>query len=479
MKDFVTSLDNDNSKSLQDESHDGLEPEIKIQLSDDYYEAYVTIDYTNSTVNLTKDRLIDILKSSNILYGINHNAIDDIIKSKINVSNLLIARGKRHLNGTDGKIEYFVNKELTLKPEELLDGNVDHKNLNFVQSVKKGDILAKTIPPTSGEDGITVTGKNIKAKPGKPVRLLAGKNTLLSNDGDVTYLLADSAGHIKYENEKISILKVLEINTDIGISTGNISFNGKIIINGNVNMGYKIESEDDIEINGIVEGAHLISGGNIIIKQGIQNKSYLSASKNVYSKFIENCQVVADADVICDVILHSSIESQGSIIANDKKGLIIGGSLKGKKEVIAKTIGSEIGTITTIELGIDNNFINNINKIRDSIIELKGNIDKLTQAINILDKQIQTDSTNSKLIDILDKTNKTKIQHSSQLVELEEKLIKMNEYIKLSKFCKVSASIFYPGVKVKINNCHYNIKNIFKSSTLTIEDGDIRVGNYT
>ncbi len=62
------------------------------------------------------------------------------------------------------------------------------------------------------------------------------------------------------------------IQGDVGVETGNINFTGKVIVSGNVMSGYEIISNEDIEINGIVECATLKSKGDITIRQGVQGK---------------------------------------------------------------------------------------------------------------------------------------------------------------------------------------------------------------
>lgn len=39
---------------------------------------------------------------------------------------------------------------------------------------------------------------------------------------------------------------------------------------GNVTTGFAIKAEGDIIVNGVVEGATLVSGGNIVLKRGMQ-----------------------------------------------------------------------------------------------------------------------------------------------------------------------------------------------------------------
>ncbi len=50
------------------------------------------------------------------------------------------------------------------KPKVLEDGSVDYKDMDTYQFVNEGDLLAEKTLPTEGEDGMSVTGRVIKAR---------------------------------------------------------------------------------------------------------------------------------------------------------------------------------------------------------------------------------------------------------------------------------------------------------------------------
>ncbi len=463
------------SMNNNEESEKSL-PTILVELSDDYYEAYLTIKCDNTQCLLDKDMIYKILEEKNITYGLDYNTIDLIINECKSVDRVKIAQGKKHQNGKDGKIIFNFHDDSQFKPQKLDNGKVDHKNLNFVNQINKGDILAEKSLPTLGINGITVTGKTIKAKPGKNINFKIGKNVKISDDG--LKLIADEVGIVKIEyDDRISIIKVLEINQDVGVSTGNIKFDGKIIINGNVNSGYKVIGGEDVIINGVVEGAEIIAKGNIYIKKGIYNRAVVMAHENIECKFMESSRVSSQKNIKCDVIMHCDVNSQGTIMANIKKGLIVGGIIQAKKEIIAYAIGSQIGTITKLRLGINENFLEELNNIKKIYTETKNNMKKLNQAIDILNKQYKNDPNNTQLKTILDKTEKTKQQYNEEANKLESKINNMYETLKASCDCKIISNVFYPGVKIRINNSHYNIKKILKKTALVLENGEIRATN--
>ncbi len=108
--------------------------------------------------------------------GIDLDVVDSIAQNPENIQSVIVAKGKPHQNGRDGEIKYLVDIDKEAKPKMLEDGSVDFKEIDAFTTVKKGDVLAEKVDPTEGTPGLTVTGKNIKGKPGKIANFKFGKN---------------------------------------------------------------------------------------------------------------------------------------------------------------------------------------------------------------------------------------------------------------------------------------------------------------
>ncbi len=466
----------DNFKFKPKDQHSGThmidKSDINIEISSDYYEAYLTINFNDTFTSISKEDLLDVIEKKHISYGINYDVIEEIIKNKRSITKFLIAKGNKHKNGEDGKITYNFDINDSPRPSLSESGKADHKNLNIIHKVKKGEILGSRTSPTDGTEGITVTGKTIKGKPGKLLNLKPGKNTILSND--TNYLIANQNGFIKIVDERVCVIPILEINSDVGVSTGNIHFNGKIIVNGNVEKGYTIESEDEIEIYGIVEGSKIIATGDIRIHQGANNGASIISDNNITVKFMEGCIVRCGKKLICEAVLHCDIESKEELIVNEGKGLIVGGRIKVRKKITAKNIGSQIGTLTKLQLGIDDSLLSEYKNINDIIKQLKDNIGKLNQAITMLQPQVKLKSNDSKLNSMLEKSLSTKKQYLNKLKVNEIELNNILKIIDELKSAKISSDIIHTGVKIKINNSYYNPRSILKNVILMKDEGEIR-----
>ena len=223
---------------------------VSVRISDDYYKAYLSVEFYYKDVVVKPEELVKILKEKNIIFGIKYNVIESICKNKETVFNELVAEGIPHIHGADARVEYAFDKDYKAKPQIMEDGRVDFKNMGFVEMVHAGDLLATKIPLTKAKAGTTVTGKTIAGKNGKEIVLKLGKNVSLSSDG--LRVISDVDGTVTLEGDKITVSNLLELKKDIGVETGNISFQGQVIVNGNVTNGYAVECEGDLIINGVV-----------------------------------------------------------------------------------------------------------------------------------------------------------------------------------------------------------------------------------
>lgn len=296
-----------------------------------------------------------------------------------------------------------------------------------------------------------------------------GKNLQVSEDGLKLY--STVTGTIKLEGDKISVIEVLEIRNDVGVKTGNISFTGKVIVFGNVTTGYSIECEE-LEVNGIVESANLKVNGNITISIGVQGND----AANIYcggslkAQTLNNCHLTVKGDIMCDTLMHSNVICDGEIRAAGRKGMIVGGEICARRSIRANIIGSEMGTTTSLKLGMDSTLLDEYKALTEQLKEAKEQSTKLDQLVRLLTKNVQTAPDNKEMKDKLDQMIPARDNSYSLMNELNEKNNKMLELFNKMNDSFVTASTLYPGVKVKIGSNFFNAKDELKNIKL-IKDG--------
>ncbi|MBL0388938.1 DUF342 domain-containing protein [Tumebacillus sp. ITR2] len=339
---------------------------------------------------LNYDCLVDHLRQNGVSYGVDMVSCQQLVMNPRAYigGKTKIAMGKEPINGENASIEIMINNESEQSPRMLEDGRVDFYNLGVVNTVLKGQLLARKTPATEGIQGVGVGGAALMAKPGRDVRLPAGKNTTISED--TLNLLADADGHVSYNprESKINVFNVFEVKGDVDFSVGNIDFLGNVKVNGSVLPGFKIVAAGDIEVAGFVDGAILEAGGDILIRGGVQmrSKGLIKASGTVRSRFMQGANVEAGLDVIVrDSIMHCHISAGRHVLMEAQKSVIVGGLVRAGEEVRTRTLGSPMATPTEIEVGVHPHLRTEMQELQVRLKELYLHVDKTKKALALLD----------------------------------------------------------------------------------------------
>ncbi|MCH5254323.1 MAG: DUF342 domain-containing protein [Lachnospiraceae bacterium] len=323
---------------------------------------------------MTPQDLLDDLKLKGIIHGIKTDAIADFFKKREYCEDILIAEGTAPVQGTDARIEYYFNTDKKAKPTLKEDGSVDFFQLNIVQHCNKGDVLAKLIPEVPGKYGMNLLGARIKPADVKKAVLKYGNNIEISEDKTTLTSLVN--GHVELVEDSVFVSDVLIVE-NVDNSTGNIDYEGSVQINGNVFTNFQVKAQGNIEVKGVVEGAYLEAGDNIIIARGMNGmgRGTLNAGGNIVSKFLENVTASADGYIASESVLHSTIMAGTEINIDGRRGFITGGKATAVNCINVKTLGSSMGADTTVEVGLDP-------KLEIKIKELQTQIEEETASVN-------------------------------------------------------------------------------------------------
>ncbi|GKX28957.1 polymerase [Vallitalea longa] len=428
---------------------------------------------------LTSEAIVKELQGRNIEFGIDYEKIDLIVKNKKYNRDIIVARGLKPVKGKDGEIEYLFETQKKIKPHMNKDGTVDYHKLNLITNVKDGDALARLIKEEEGIAGKNVYGQEVPPPKVKAKKLYFGKNTKVRDN--TLYAIKD--GQVKIDDGKVIVLDYLEIPGNVDNSTGDIDFFGTVLIRGNVLTGYNVKAKGDVEVSGVVEGAHIIADGNIVLHRGIQgmDRGIIEAKGNVMAKYIENSKVTAGGCIHSDAILHSDVSCKGNILVDGKKGLISGGTVRSGIEVSAKVIGSHMGTVTVIDVGIDPTYIDEYNELQKNIKQLTKEEVKLSQIITLLNKKKRISGELSKeKKEMLISATRSKIFVNNKLTSYQKKYNEMVDNIDNKNTGKVKViGNIYPGVRVSIGNVKYYVRKDIKYCVLYQDGADIKIASYS
>jgi uncharacterized protein (DUF342 family) len=449
---------------------------VDVRISSDKMKAYVNVQPIPDEKILSFHEMMNILKKKEVVHGINEDHLNYIINKKIFEREIMIAEGTYPVDGTDGRIEFYFNTKKDGKPVILEDGRVDFRNLGLIENVKKSQNLCLVIPPLPGKNGKTVTGEVVPYKEGKQVRPPIGRNVEFYAESNSVIALMD--GQVIYSNGKINVYPSHEIPGDIDNSTGNISFIGNLIIKGNVLSGFQVEVGGNVEIWGVVEGATIKAGGDITIRRGVQgnSKAHIVSEGNVFARYIEHSSIEAKEDIKAEVIMHSSIKCGGKLELLGKKGLLVGGNIKVGKEIIVKTIGSQLSTITEIEVGITPELRETYKAIKQEIDKLEDNLKKTGLIINMLMKLKDSNKLTKDKAELLNRSLITKQSYTSKISQLTDEFETIEKQIDMEKDSKIKCSgVIYPGTKITIGPAVLVVKEDLHYCTLYRDGMNIKI----
>jgi len=428
------------------------------------------------------EQIVSFLQSNGIVHGIDNESILRFVDEPIYRESFLAASGTAPTDGADARAVYsFEINPGQVKLKET-NGRVDFKELNLVQNVVEGQMLAKKIPAQKGEPGQTVTGKLLAADDGRDIEIPIGKNVRMSEDGNTA--IAELNGQVAITAGKIVVEPIHVIAGDVNLKTGNILFLGTVIIKGNVDDGFTVKAAGNIEVMGSVGRSTLDAEGDIVVHQGVAGKTsgVIKCGKSVWAKFIENARVEAGhLVVVSDGIISSTVLSDGKIICKGKRASIVGGQLRAVEEINAKQLGSVSGGETVLEVGYDPKRKERLSAIEDRVESLRADAEDVKLNMGTIENFLKAgrkipDDRKSYYQDLKER----KVELQSELDELKAEAKEIRDFLSNLKVAgKISASgTVFPGVKINIKDAFLEVRNEFKSVTFIADNATVKVTKY-
>lgn len=424
---------------------------------------------------MTEEEIREELERSGITYGISDKIIRAYLKGRQFCRDIPIARGEAVIQGQNARIVYHFDTNPTAKPKLLEDGSVDFHELNMFSRVNQGDLLAELIPETQGTPGRNVYGKEILPAVVKPAILKYGKNIFISEDQ--TKIYSDVDGDVKLESDTVFVSNSYTVPADVDPSTGDIRYDGNVIVTGNVRAGFRVEASGDIEVNGVVEAATLIAGGNIVLKRGVQgaSKGYLEAGNDIVTKFIESCTVKAGHTINTGSSLHSDLDAGEMIVISGKRGFVIGGSVSAGLRIEASVFGNKMNTATTLRVGVDPEVIERYKDLATVIKGKQTDLAKHNQTVEAYQKMVaeKRKVTSIQAVNVKQSVEMIK-KLSSEIEEMSEEYIQLKRAIEGNRGGKIVINhTIYPGVSISISNRIYQVKEVLSRCQFRLEGIDV------
>ncbi len=434
-----------------------LERYIQVLISEDCMECQICLDKPEDNEEIYEvGDIVEFLISKGVVFGIDERKIQKILEEGVYDTYVTVAVGEKAIEGRDGYYLYTFDTNPNKKPRLREDGTVDYLNLNLFQTVSKGDLIARYFAKIDGEDGTNVLGQKIVVKKGKHLSPLRGKGFFTSEDCMEYYALYD--GKVEVTNGCINVTQTSMLPGNVDLNSGNLDVKGDLDIMGNVITGMVVKASGNVTIGGLVEGASIIAGKNVLIKGGILGggKAKVVAGGNIFAQFIENAIIESGDCVQANSVVNSIVTAYNDINIFGKTSSIIGGSLKANRMVRTRCIGS-IGQITTrINVGMESSEIASLKYKEMKRKEVEGELHKVETAINMMKNM-------SEQKEMLMMLTRTKIDRNAMLTNLNKEIEDLRIRMKLAAKAEVIAeTMAYQGTIVSIDGIVLKLDNDYE-----------------
>lgn len=270
------------------------------------------------------------------------------------------------------------------------------------------------------------------------------------------YALYD--GKVEVTNGCINVTQTSMLPGNVDLNSGNLDVKGDLDIMGNVITGMVVKASGNVTIGGLVEGASIIAGKNVLIKGGILGggKAKVVAGGNIFAQFIENAIIESGDCVQANSVVNSIVTAYNDINIFGKTSSIIGGSLKANRMVRTRCIGS-IGQITTrINVGMESSEIASLKYKEMKRKEVEGELHKVETAINMMKNM-------SEQKEMLMMLTRTKIDRNAMLTNLNKEIEDLRIRMKLAAKAEVIAeTMAYQGTIVSIDGIVLKLDNDYE-----------------
>ncbi|SDI03907.1 hypothetical protein SAMN05421493_10725 [Pseudobutyrivibrio sp. 49] len=455
----------------------------KVQVSSNGLEATLTFkipDGKNEVPSFSAAQLLGFLNNANVTFGIDQDMLKRLSDSPIYGKPIKVAEGTAQQQGTPGYFEYTFDTKFNRTPTIRPDGTADYMSIKTIETVQKGDVIAIYHPAVQGSRGMSVRGQILEPKPVRDLPPLIGRGFDRSND-NLTYT-AKLDGKIEVNQGKIIISPVHEVQGDVGIETGNIKFNGDVIIHGGVRDGAVIDAAGNVIIHGLIEDCDIRAGKDLFLISGVKGneKTIITCGGSITAQFVEYAIINCSGNITADYFFKSKISCDGKIELSGNNASIIGGFVSAVQGIEANDIGNSFGTITNVSVGVDIERTAEFEMLAKKIEDLNSNVMKIKKGIEDFDKLGEERGINVKEDPRRMQLLRVRIRDEAIVQEETKRLAKMKEVIVSGK--DASIKVFrrmYAGANISIDDHHVTITDNHERVEITKTPEGVKLTRIT
>ena len=361
--------------------------QASLRIDPDGMAVYLTIQPAFGGETIDRKSIHKLLLSQKVVHGVDSRAIGQAVLLGT-AEDLVIARGIPAIDGEDAKFISLLPEAKSRQPTIQEDGSVDFRDLGSIYTVKENEKLMRRIPATKGTQGYDVYGNPIAPVDGVEEIFSASLVGAHIVPGDPNMLFASYSGQPIIVENGVNVEKVISYD-EVNLSSGNVVFDGTVIVNGDVAPGMVIDATGDIHVEGIVEASTLNADGDICVNGSIighgdiydqlgrlkEEISIITSGGSISAKYAENIKLVSrDSIYIKEQSMRCEMDAKNEIIVGgkgSKAGHLVGGKAVSGIMIKASVIGSQAGIKTCVEISIDDKLHKKMEALNSEITELQ------------------------------------------------------------------------------------------------------------
>lgn len=297
--------------------------------------------------------------------------------------------------------------------------------------------------------------------------MIRGKGFYATEDKLEYY--ANFSGRAEYSNGYMVVSHVLEITGDVDNTYGDIDFIGDVKVYGDVITRMTVKASGFITVEGHVEGAHLIAGKGVILKNGMQGNGIgrIDTTGEVEGRFFEQTAIHATGSLHANAILNCDIEVEGNVIVEGTMGALVAGRTRAGVLVQAAYIGNTVGITTKVIVGSEGNEAARIKKLQEELVEANQELYKSEGKIKMLEEAIEKGMGDKVVMDVKKELLRQKIVLAAEIKDKEAQCRKLGAVLEYSSGAQVVIQKqAYPGTWVTVNGAHMRVPDVVKNITI-------------
>ncbi|QPG04498.1 DUF342 domain-containing protein [Salinimonas marina] len=471
----------DDHTKVQERIGERRNTEVEFKISSDALSAGVIFTAPFGGRLPTLQILHNMATKAGIQRGLSVKRLEQLLGELSNAAPGSIIEGEiaRGLPPKDGRNSRFIPLvpnalERVLKPQVDDNDRVNMRNLGEVICVKVNTPVLKRTEPTQGRPGFDVKGNIIAANPGQWQEFSMGKGTNVSEQ-DPNLLVAAISGMPKYRNQVMDVDDTF-ICTGVNVGSGHVSYDGAVLVNGDVTEKMEIKASGDVTINGFVESARIEAGGDIIITEGAMGKveedgsgysCQLTAAGSIHVQHGQGIDMQCAGNVtVGRQLAYSRIQCGGSVTVgqiNKPMGNLFACDIMSQGTISAGTLGAVSGSTLKIDFSPGfSKLLERKEELDDLLRQLRDNNARHKQKIELIKAKLLPSELNTKVEQAVEMYHgESALLHWLELKVLEMRQ-KKDEY--QNDIGLIANKRLYSGVSVKLNNRNWRSEREYDRS---------------